>query len=98
LLHAEKSEPVAFTRVPCAEFKVRNEGQKQNIIVISKLFSFLFDSNDVSATKAFEKISVTGDEKTTRGSGGGAQSRRMPTVVWGRSLQRCGEFPDFFKT
>jgi len=61
LLHAEKSEPVAFAKVPYAEFEVRNEGQKQNIIAISKLFSFLFDSNDVSATKAFEKISVRGD-------------------------------------
>jgi len=43
LLHAEKSEPLAFARVPCTEFKVRNEEQKQNIIAISKLFTFLFD-------------------------------------------------------
>jgi len=44
LFHAEKSEPVAFARVPCAELKVRNVGQKQNIIAISKLFLYLFDS------------------------------------------------------
>jgi len=24
----EKSEPVVFARVPCAEFEVRNKGQK----------------------------------------------------------------------
>jgi len=55
LLHAEKYDLMAFARVPCAEFKVRNKWQKQNIIAISKLFSFLFDSKDVSAAKAFEK-------------------------------------------
>jgi len=63
LLHGEKSEPVAFAKVPAqyVEFTVRNEEQKQNIIAISKLFLFLFNSNDVSATKTFEKISATGD-------------------------------------
>jgi len=50
-----------FARAPCAEFKVRNEGQKQNIIVISKFFLFFFDSDDVSATNAFEKVTVTSD-------------------------------------
>jgi len=29
---AGKSELVAFAKVPCAEFEVRNERQKQNII------------------------------------------------------------------
>jgi len=52
---------VVFARVPYAEFEVRNEGQKQNIIAISKFFLFLFGSNDVSSTKAFEKITVTAD-------------------------------------
>jgi len=48
---AEKSEPVEF--ITCAEFEVRNEGQKQNIIAtgISKFFLLLLDSNDVSAGK-----------------------------------------------
>jgi len=32
---------MAFARVPCAKFEVRNEGQKQNIIAISKFFLFL---------------------------------------------------------
>jgi len=46
---------------PCAEFEVKNEGQKQNIIAIFTFFLFLFDSNDVSATNAFEKVTVAGD-------------------------------------
>jgi len=41
--------------VLCAEFEVRNERQKQNIIAtgISKFFLFLLNSNDVSAANAF---------------------------------------------
>jgi len=48
--------------------------EKQNIIDIFKFFSFLFDSNDVSATNAFEKITVTSDGSNNSG-------------VWGRSPQ-----------
>jgi len=59
--------PVAFARVLCAEFEVRNEWQKHNIIAISKLFLFHFDSNDVSTANAFEKITVTGDESNNSG-------------------------------
>jgi len=54
------------------EFEVRNEWQKQNIIAISKLFLFRFESNDVSATNTFEKVTVTGDESNNFGFGGGA--------------------------
>jgi len=48
--------------------------EKHNIIDISKLFLFLFDSNDVSATNAFEKITVTDDGSNNSG-------------VWGRIPQ-----------
>jgi len=42
MLHAEKSEPVAFSRVPCAEFKVRNEGQSRILLLFLSYFrSFL---------------------------------------------------------
>jgi len=59
-----------FARVPYAEFEERNEGQKQNIIAISKFFLFLFDGDDVSATNAFEKITVTSDRNNnSRASG-----------------------------
>jgi len=40
---------------------------KQNIITISKFFMFLFDSNDVSATSAFKKITVTSDRSNNSG-------------------------------
>jgi len=52
----------------------RNDVQQQNIVAICKLFSFLFDSNDVSTTIAFEKISVTGDGSNNSG-------------IWGQSHQ-----------
>jgi len=69
---------VVFARVPCAEFEVRIEGQKQNIIAISKFFLFLFYSTDVRTTNAFEKITVTGNRSNNwgvwrlTGVGGGA--------------------------
>jgi len=53
---------------------VRNEWQKQNVVDISKFVLFLFDSNDVSTTNVFKKITVTGD---------GSNNSR----VWGRSPQ-----------
>jgi len=34
---AEKSEPVVFSRVLRAEFEVRNEGQRQNIVAIFQI-------------------------------------------------------------
>jgi len=70
---------MTFGRVPCAESEVRNEWQKQNTIAISMSFLFLFDSNDISATNAFEKITVTGDKSNNSGSGSGIPSRRRPT-------------------
>jgi len=45
LLHAEKSKPVAFTRVPCAEFKVRYGVQNQDNIAISKLHARAWAKN-----------------------------------------------------
>jgi len=88
---------VAFASVTCAEFEVRNEWQKQNIIVISKFFLFLFDSNDVSATNAFEKVTVTGDESNNSGVW-----RRSPQPLeanggLGAELQRCENFTLFSK-
>jgi len=53
--------------VPCAEFKVGNEGQKQNIIAISKFFFSFLTLMTFSATKAFEKIGVTGDGNNNSG-------------------------------
>jgi len=53
--------------------------EKQNIIAIFKFFLFLFDSNDVSATNAFDKITVTGDGSNNTGG----PSHRRPTGVWG---------------
>jgi len=51
-------------------------------------FLVLFDSSDVSATKAFEKIIVTGDRSNNLG-------------VWGQSPQppeaNRGDFPVFSK-
>jgi len=41
--------------------------EKQNTIAISKFFLFLFDSNVVSATNAFENITVTGDGSNNSG-------------------------------
>jgi len=66
-----------FARLPCAEFEVRNEGQKHNIIVISKFFLFLFDSNYVNA-KLFSEVTVTDDggnnSGVQRGVGGGTSN------------------------
>jgi len=87
-----------FARVTCAraEFEVRNEGQKQNIIDIYKFFLFLFDNKDVSATNAFEKIAVTGDKIDNSEVWG--RNPQPPEVNGGLEAepQRCGDFPDFF--
>jgi len=40
---------------------------KANIADISKLFLFLFKSNDVDATNVFKKISVTGNVSNNSG-------------------------------
>jgi len=68
--------------------------EKQNIIAPFKFFLFLFDRNDVSVTNAFEKITVTGDGSNNLGVWG--QSPHPPEG-WGRSSQRCSDFPVFFK-
>jgi len=88
---------VVFARVPCEEFKVRNEGQKQNIIAISKFFLFLFDSNDVNATNAFEKINVTGDRSNN--SGVWEWSRQPPEAngVWSGTPNTAAIFQIFSK-
>jgi len=92
--------PLGPAGYPSAEFEVRNEWQKQNVSDISKFFLFLFDSNDVSATNVFKKITVAGDGTmgvTTQEFGGGASSRRRPTGVCGRSPQRCSDFSVYFQ-
>jgi len=80
--------------VHCAEFEVRNERQKHNVIAIFKFFLILSTvTNDVNATNAFEKKSITGDGSNHSRSRGGAPSCRRPTGVWGA---KCwGDFPVF---
>jgi len=88
---------VAFARVHCKEFEVRNEWQKQNIIAISMFFLFLLNSYGISAANALEKITVTGDGSNN--SGVWVRSLQPPEAngVWGRSPQRWGDFPVFIK-
>jgi len=54
-------------------------------------FHSFLDSNDVSATIAFEKIGVTGDVKNNSGS---LKGFRRPTGV---EVSRCDDFSSFFK-
>jgi len=60
---------VTFAKVPypAQNLKKKEMREKQNTIIISKLFLFLFDSNDVSASNAFEQITVTGDGSNNSG-------------------------------
>jgi len=46
---------------------MRAEGQKQNIIAISKFLLFLFDCNDISAVNALEKVTVTSNRRNNSG-------------------------------
>jgi len=57
---------------------------KRSIVDISKLFLFPLDSNDVSATNVFKKITVTGDESNNSGG-------------WGLSPNAAAIFQFFFK-
>jgi len=84
--------------VPCVEFEVRNEGQRQNIIAtgISMFLWFLLDSNDVSAAKACLKVTVTdaGDNNSEIWG----QSPQPPEANGGCGAepQRFGDFSFFF--
>jgi len=76
---------------PAQIFKIGNEGQNQNIVAIYKLLSFLFDSNEVSSTKAFEKISVTGDGSNNLGGLGAEANGGL-----GAELSTLWRFFQFF--
>jgi len=49
---------VVFARVHCAEFEVRNEGQKQNIIAI---FKFFLTATTLALQTPSLEVTVTGD-------------------------------------
>jgi len=88
---------VALARIACAEFEVKNEGQKQNIIAISKSFLFLVDSNDISATNVLEKITATGDGSNNSGSGDGAPSPPEANGGLGAEPPTLGRFSSFYQ-
>jgi len=71
-------------------------GKSSNIIAIFKIILFIFDSNEVNAVNAFEKLTVTGDGSNNSGVWG--RSLQLPVANGGlrRSHQHCGNFSRFF--
>jgi len=57
------------------------------------LSSFVFDSNDVSVTNAFEKVTVTGDGGNNSGVLGAKLQSPEANGVWGRRPKAAVIFP-----
>jgi len=88
---------VAFSKVPYAEVKVRNEWKKQNIIAISKFFCSFLTAMTLALQTPFEKITVTSDGSNNSGVSG--QSPQPPEAYGGLAAEppTLRRFSSFFK-
>jgi len=93
---AEKFEPVAFARVPAQSLK-EEVREKQTLLLFLKFFLLFFDSNKVSATNSFEKITVTGDGSNNSGVCGRSPQHPEANGSLGAETSTLQRFSSFFQ-
>jgi len=91
----EKSEPVVFVRVPCAEFEVRNEGTIRTLLLFLSSFCFVLTAMTLALQTPSSKVTVTVMGVTTRGSGGGSPAAGGQRG-WGAEPPTLRRFLKFF--